>query len=66
LLGHSLAFGRLQSVIFPQAGKSAALAFLPAIMLDLAVLHLSMYRFEFGNVYWRGRDISDPVMRRDG
>ena len=35
---------------------------LPAYVVDLAVLHVSMLRYEFSDVLWRGRNISVPVM----
>lgn len=31
-------------------------------LLDLAALHISMYRYEFGEVIWKGRNVSTPVM----
>lgn len=35
---------------------------LPAYVVDLVVLHVSMLRYEFSEVLWRGRDICIPVM----
>jgi hypothetical protein len=60
-----LGFSKLQSSVFLHAGRGAALLFVPAIIRDLYILHLSMYRFEFSEVMWRGRNICFPVMRRD-
>lgn len=59
-------FGRLQRAIFPRTAAWSKPAFLPAVALDIYLLHLSMYRFEFSDVFWRGRNICYPVMRRSG
>lgn len=38
---------------------------LPLILLiDLAVVHISMFRYEFSSVVWKERNICLPVMRR--
>jgi len=34
-----------------------------AFVLDLAVLHISFWKYEFGEVTWKGRDVSEPVMQ---
>lgn len=42
-----------------------AAVFLPlAALYDIWILNYSMWRYEFGTVYWKGRDITRPVMRR--
>jgi len=30
--------------------------------LDLALLHYSMWRYEFSTVEWKGRDVAVPAM----
>ena len=34
-----------------------------AVIADLAVLHVSLWRYEFGSVEWKGRNVSGPVMQ---
>ncbi|HEY4160819.1 MAG TPA: glycosyltransferase [Candidatus Saccharimonadales bacterium] len=34
-----------------------------AVIADLAVLHMSLWRYEFGRVEWKGRNVSGPVMQ---
>jgi hypothetical protein len=37
--------------------------FMPAaFMLDILILHISMYKYEFATVEWKGRNITPPVM----
>jgi len=38
------------------------IALLPAAALDIALRHLSMWRYELGAVYWKGRNVCLPVM----
>jgi len=39
-------------------------AFMPvAFMVDLMVLHISFWKYEFANVYWKGRNVGVPVMQ---
>lgn len=41
-------------------------AFMPlAFMIDMVMLHISFWQYEFSNVYWKGRNICIPVMRID-
>jgi len=41
---------------------SIAFMFPIAVIIDLFLLHLSMYRYEFTSVEWKGRNICIPVM----
>ncbi len=34
-----------------------------AFIVDLAVLHVSLWQYEFGNVSWKGRNVCIPVMQ---
>ncbi len=62
LMIQSYVFGRLQHTIFPRTGRFVYVAFLPAILNDIAMLHYSMYKYEFSEVYWKGRNVCYPVM----
>jgi len=33
-----------------------------AFAVDLLMLHISLWKYEFGNVYWKGRNVCIPVM----
>lgn len=63
LLLQTASFARLQRAVFPRAGWQARLMFVPAIISDIALLHYSMYKYEFSEVYWKGRNVCYPVMR---
>ena len=41
---------------------SVALMFPFAVIIDLFLLHLSMFRYEFSSVEWKGRNICIPIM----
>jgi len=34
-----------------------------ACFLDLAILHISLWKYEFGTVTWKGRTVNIPVMQ---
>lgn len=36
--------------------------FLPVILIDIALIHYSLYKYEFSEVIWKGRNICIPVM----
>ncbi len=55
-------FGCLQQTVFPGVGSAVYAAFLPAVIKDIAMLHYSMYKYEFSKVYWKGRNVCFPVM----
>jgi len=40
----------------------ATLALPLAAIMDLYLLNLSMWRYEFGEIYWKGRPVTAPVM----
>ncbi len=66
LLLHTWAFAMVQTAIFNRLNVVAAgLQFLPAVIADIYYMHFSMYRYEFGRVLWKGRDVAAPVMRKD-
>jgi Glycosyl transferase family 2 len=41
----------------------APLLALPAVLFDIILMHVSMWRYEFTDVLWKGRNICLPVMR---
>jgi len=62
---HTWAFGAIQRNLFTRvAAWRMYAAFIPAIVLDIWYLHRSMYHYEFNDVIWKGRSVSQPVMRR--
>lgn len=62
---NSLAFALIQTAVFSRASSlSAWYSFLPAVIADIFYMHYSMYAYEFGQVFWKGRDITLPVTRR--
>lgn len=46
----------------PAAAWLAPVNFPFAVVLDLIALHISMWRYEFGDVQWKGRNVCEPVM----
>ncbi len=49
-------------------GKSSLMSFIAwpyVIVADLWLMHLSMYKYELGEVVWKGRSISSSVMFQD-
>jgi hypothetical protein len=34
-----------------------------AFVLDIAMLHISMWQYEFSNIQWKGRNVCIPVMQ---
>lgn len=62
LLLQTTSFAKLQRAAFPRAGWQARLMFLPAVVSDIVLLHYSMYKYEFSEVYWKGRNVCYPVM----
>ncbi len=46
------------------SGRAYALGVFPlAVAVDIAMLHYSMWKYEFSEVEWRGRNVCIPVMR---
>ncbi len=55
-------YSMLIKAVRQQGSFSVAIMFPVAIMLDLFLLHLSMFRYEFSSVEWKGRNVCIPVM----
>jgi len=34
-----------------------------AFVIDMMLLHISCWKYEFSDVYWKGRNVCIPVMR---
>jgi hypothetical protein len=47
----------------PVAGFFAPLNFPIAVMLDIIALHVSMYKYEFSKVIWKGRDVAPKKLK---
>lgn len=45
----------------PKAAFFAPLNFPFAVALDLVALHISMWRYEFGEIEWKGRNVCEPA-----
>lgn len=46
----------------PIAALLAPINFPIVVIVDFIALHISMYRYEFGEVIWKGRDVTTPAM----
>lgn len=60
---HGLTFQALWHSVFTYRRWLSSLLFVPAVITDLVLLHYSMYKYEFSEVYWKGRNVCYPVMR---
>ena len=47
----------------PKATALSVVNFWLVVLLDIVAMHISMYRYEFSEVVWRGRKVSQPVMQ---
>jgi glycosyltransferase involved in cell wall biosynthesis len=55
-------FSSLVLAMYGSANNAQIMRFVPAILLDVYLLHQSMYCYEFSFVEWKGRNICVPVM----
>ena len=46
----------------PVAAWLAPINFPIVVIIDFIALHISMYRYEFGEVIWKGRNVTGPAM----
>lgn len=46
----------------PAAAWLALINFPIVVVIDFISLHISMYRYEFGEVIWKGRNVTTPAM----
>ncbi len=49
--------------IFPHSLPLSFVVFPYAVLMDIILMHKSMWQYEFTEVIWKGRNISEPVMR---
>lgn len=61
----ALTFGRVSAITYRKQTLGGYLVFPLACLMDIYVLHLSMWRYEFGTVLWKGRSVAPPVMHAD-
>jgi glycosyltransferase involved in cell wall biosynthesis len=59
LIGSSLAVALVTN---PIAAWLAPFNFPIVVLIDFIALHISMYRYEFGEVIWKGRNVTTPAM----
>jgi glycosyltransferase involved in cell wall biosynthesis len=57
-----MAFGRVVCLTYRSFMFRAFLLAPLAVVADLIILNLSMYRYEFSEVIWKGRNVCIPVM----
>lgn len=46
----------------PATTPFAIISFPMVVIIDFIALHISMYRYEFGEVIWKGRNVTAPAM----
>ncbi len=59
LVGSNLAVALVTN---PVAAWLAPVNFPIVVLIDFVALHISMYRYEFGEVIWKGRNVTTPAM----
>ncbi|MDQ3094307.1 MAG: glycosyltransferase [bacterium] len=58
----NLTNGLITNVVSPKHALLASLIFPVVVVLDAITLFLSMWRYEFGEVNWKGRNVCVPIM----
>lgn len=56
-------YSLLEVIIFTRRQVLAVVAFPLAVLGDIAMLNYSMWKYEFSEVSWKGRNVCLPVMR---
>jgi glycosyltransferase involved in cell wall biosynthesis len=59
----SAVYSRIVNLTYRQILIRGWLLLIPAILLDIYIRHESMWRYEFGEVTWKGRNVCLPIMR---
>jgi glycosyltransferase involved in cell wall biosynthesis len=54
---------QIMAISNPANSMIALVNFPVAVITEIILLHVSMYRYEFSTVEWRGRNVCIPVMR---
>jgi hypothetical protein len=57
-----VSYSLLVKAVRQKGSLSVAIMFPVAVIIDLFLLHVSMYRYEFTAVEWKGRNVCIPVM----
>lgn len=58
-------YGRLTFAMFPNDRWAVVPVFPVAVLVDIALLNYSMWKYEFSEVIWKGRNVCLPVMHAD-
>jgi len=62
---NSVTFGKIQQLAFTKTKlPNILLSYIPALLLDIWLLHVSMVKYEFSKVIWKDRDVRPPVMQQ--
>ncbi len=61
----TITFGMVSAVTYRKQTIGGYLVWPLACLFDLYLLHVSMYRYEFGTVLWKGRSVAPPVMHAE-
>jgi glycosyltransferase involved in cell wall biosynthesis len=52
----------VNAVTNPSAAVASLINYPFVVLLDIYIAHVSMYKYEFGHVIWKGRNVCIPVM----
>lgn len=58
----SSTYGRVLMYMYDRSTLTDKLGLLPALVAMVATMHYSMYRYEFDEVIWKGRNVCIPAM----
>lgn len=58
----NMAHALIATVTKVMNGYIAPFSFLPVVCTDIALTHYSLYKYEFSEVIWKGRNVCVPVM----
>ena len=61
----AVTFGTVSAVTYRKQTVVGYLLCPLACLFDLYLLHVSMFRYEFGTVLWKGRSVVPPVMHAE-
>ena len=61
----ALTFGLVSGITYRRPTLVGYIVWPLACLMDLYLLHLSMWRYEFGTVLWKGRSVAPPGMHSD-
>ncbi len=61
---YGINFGLVSRITYRLYSPGSIISWPVAVGLDLYLMHLSMWRYEFGKVLWKGRSVAPPVMHQ--